>query len=89
MDKISVTKDTTAPRLGSTPDHPDDDCCGVSKNLRMEAEQGVAQGDGFSASTTSVSLSVRGMSCPSCARKIEEALSRFPGVTEAEVDFVR
>ncbi len=89
MDKISATKDTTAPRLGSTRDHPDDDCCGVSKNLRMETKQGVEQGEGLSANIATVSLSVRGMSCHSCARKIEEALSKFPGVTDAEVDFVR
>jgi copper chaperone CopZ len=89
MDKIFTTEDTTTPHLGSTSDHTDDDCCGVSKNPHMGAEQGLGQGEGFSASITSVSLSIWGMSCHSCARKIEEALSRFPGVTEAEVDFVR
>jgi len=89
MDEISATEDTMAPRLRSTPDHSDDGCCGVSKNFRLGAVQGVGQGEGLSASITTVSLSVRGMSCPSCARKIETALSRFPGVTEAKVDFVR
>jgi hypothetical protein len=35
-----------------------------------------------------ISLPIWGMTCLSCARKIEEALSGCPGVAEAEVDFV-
>lgn len=35
-----------------------------------------------------ISLPIWGMSCLSCARKIEGALSACPGVAEAEVDFV-
>ena len=35
-----------------------------------------------------ISLPIWGMSCLSCARKIEAALSALPGVVEAEVDFV-
>jgi copper chaperone CopZ len=35
-----------------------------------------------------ISLPIWGMSCLSCAQKIEAALSALPGVAEAEVDFV-
>ncbi len=35
-----------------------------------------------------ISLPIWGMSCLSCARKIEEALRRCPGVAGADVDFV-
>jgi len=87
--KISPTEDTTTSHPGETRGHSDDDCCGVSKNLRIGTKQGLGQERTLSKSITTVSLSVRGMSCPSCARKIETALSRFPGVTEAKVDFVR
>jgi copper chaperone CopZ/uncharacterized membrane protein len=38
---------------------------------------------------STISLPIWGMSCLSCARKIEEALSRCPGVAEADMDFVR
>ena len=36
---------------------------------------------------TSLSFSVKGMICPSCARRIESALYACPGVYEAVVDF--
>lgn len=87
--KISPTEDTTTTHSEETRHYSGDNCCGALRNRRMGTEKGIGQGEGFSANVTTVSLSVRGMSCHSCARKIEEVLSRFPGVTEAEVDFVR
>ncbi len=41
-----------------------------------------------SSALSTISLPIWGMTCLSCARKIEEALSGCPGVAEAEVDFV-
>ena len=35
---------------------------------------------------TMITLSINGMSCPSCVRHVEAALSKVPGVEEAVVD---
>ena len=37
--------------------------------------------------TTRTTLRAQGFSCPSCVAKIEKALKRLPGVTNAEVRF--
>jgi P-type Cu+ transporter len=38
------------------------------------------------AETTPVTLAIEGMTCASCVRRVERALSRTPGVTEASVN---
>lgn len=63
-------------------------CCETSSDLQKLPKYETEKGDATSTFIT-VTLPIRGMSCLACARKIEDALSGCPGVTEAEVDFVR
>lgn len=49
-------------------------------------ERASATADGASASTPVTILRVEGMNCPSCARKVTEALQAVPGVREVAVD---
>lgn len=56
-------------------------------NLHVGRANGSEQAD-LTGEYISLSLPIWGMSCLSCVRKIEAALSGCPGVAEAEVDFV-
>lgn len=38
-------------------------------------------------SSASVTLSIRGMTCPSCAQKVNAALSHLKGVTKVQLHF--
>jgi copper chaperone CopZ/uncharacterized membrane protein len=57
------------------------------ENMQKATANSTERTDASSALST-ISLPIWGMSCLSCARKIEEALSGCPGVAEADVDFV-
>jgi Cu+-exporting ATPase len=63
-------------------------CCGISPELQ-KARNNEAEQVGARKTFDTITLPVRGMTCLSCARRIEAALSGRLGVTEAEVDFVR
>jgi copper chaperone CopZ len=65
-----------------------DSCCGIAKESqrRNAHEPGTSEGPG---TYEHVSFPIGGMSCQSCAGRIEEALSGCPGVIKAVVDFQR
>ena len=60
-------------------------CCGASENLNKKSSDISMQPDEDGTNIT-VSFFVQGMTCMSCARKIEAALSECPGVGDAVVD---
>lgn len=58
----------------------------IEKPQKVPAKSAEPLDDGLTLNT--ISLPIWGMSCLSCARKIEAALSACPGIAQAEVDFV-
>ena len=85
---ISVTEDAVPGPAVPASGMSVDSCCGTSKDLqgRNAQEPGASEGQG---TYKQVSFPIGGMSCPSCAGRIEEALSGRPGVIKAVVDFAR
>ena len=55
-------------------------CCGGETKVGIKGLAGRAEG-------AKAELTIGGMSCGSCARRIEKALSKLDGVREAVVDF--
>ena len=86
--EISVTEDTGPGEAVPASGLSVDSCCGTSKELQRgnAHEPGASEGPG---TYEHVSFPIGGMSCQSCAGRIEEALSGRPGVIEAVVDFQR
>jgi copper chaperone CopZ len=60
-------------------------CCGTSGNLHKKTSDNSMQPDEDGTNKT-VSFFVKGMTCMSCVRQIEAALSEFPGVGDVVVD---
>ena len=85
---ISVTGDVGPVQAEPTSGMSADSCCGTSKDLQEKNayEPGASEGPG---TYEHVSFPIGGMSCQSCAGRIEEALSGRPGVIKAVVDFAR
>lgn len=79
---LEKEEDTTGD-LGSTKS-----CCGGSDHPHKEPKRDLPHSE-KSISSVTVSFAVKGMSCESCARKIERTLTRLPGVTRAVVNFAR
>lgn len=82
----SDTEDTKATRFGRSSEHSERTCCVASEN-RDEMITQRDEGENGSGAKETLSFSIRGMSCISCAGKVEEALLSCSGVIEARVDF--
>jgi len=61
-------------------------CCSASGNVAKHYEEEIEQTGSNAKAYVTASFSVAGMRCPSCARRVETALSKCPGVIQALVD---
>lgn len=61
-------------------------CCGGAEQPYEESERDFPHTEA-SISSVTISFVVKGMSCESCARKIEKTLAQLPGVARAVVNF--
>lgn len=86
IEVISAAEDAREVRLGELSDQSAAGCCTVSSNQKELSDEGSEQTRGSSTPVT-LYFHIGGMSCPSCALKIEKALSGHPGVLNAHVDF--
>lgn len=80
------TEETKSTRLERSSEQSERTCCVASEN-RNERTTQRDEGENGSGAKETLSFSIRGMSCISCAGKVEEALASCSGVIEARVDF--
>ena len=85
---ISSARDATDARLGEKSDDFAESCCKSSGGRHKEITHR-GHGANRPGEEVTASFAIGGMSCMSCARKVEEALSEVPGVIRADVKFAR
>lgn len=87
IDVLSASQENPAVRFRRS-DSSSASCCSAASIINQESENVSKEVDGTGTCVTA-SFSLEGMSCLSCARKIEKALSERPGVKKAQVNFAR
>lgn len=86
MEDSSSAEDIRTSEIRKISYNSSEDCCSVSSNQKELSDEGSERKRGSSTPVT-LYFHIGGMSCPSCALRIEKALSGHPGVLKAHVDF--